>query len=69
MWWSVGASLIEKVPYDDKHWCTVLQSLVQFYSAYMLDNIFGESELSFCLMCSNVCVSEQEMKDRAENSL
>ena len=69
VWSPIGAPFIERVSFDEKHWCTVLQGLVQFYTAYMLDYIFGDAELSFCPLCSNACLTENEINDKSENSL
>ena len=69
VWSPIGVPFIERVAFDNKHWSTILQSLVQFYTAYMLDYIFGDAELSFCPMCSNACLTENEISDNSENSL
>ena len=42
VWSPHGASLIEIEALYNKHFCTILEGIVQVYTAYMLDYIFGD---------------------------
>lgn len=69
VWSPAGKPFIELLSFDSCHWQMILQSLIQFYSAYVLDFLFSKRELSFCPVCNNVCLSEQEITEKSDNSV
>ncbi len=69
VWTTKGSPFIQKIPFDDNFWKTVLEDLVFFFKGYVVKVLLGIESLTYCPRCGKLCLEPGEFDNPDENSV